>query len=279
VKGKTMLKRDVQELQRLARVIRSHIVRMIGVGQKGHLGGSCSIADVVTALYFAKMRHDPLNPQWPQRDRFLLSKGHGGAALYATLAHRGFAPLDALSKYARDGSAMAGHIVKDSMPGVETTAGSLGHGLPMAIGRALALKGSRSKSRVFVLVGDGECNEGTTWEGALVAAQFKLDNLVLIVDRNGEQSLGKSDDVLNLEPFAQKWRAFGWTCLRCNGHNFTELRKACDIKNRVAGKPTVIIAKTQKGKGVTYMEKDPLSWHYKTPKDEFLERARKELNA
>jgi transketolase len=266
-------------LKKRAGQIRSSILEMIVASGSSHIAAAFSITDILTVLYFDILNIDPKKPKWEDRDRFLLSKGHGGAALYATLAHRGFAPLDALSKYARDGSAMAGHIVKDSMPGVETTAGSLGHGLPMAIGRALALKGSRSKSRVFVLVGDGECNEGTTWEGALVAAQFKLDNLVLIVDRNGEQSLGKSDDVLNLEPFAQKWRAFGWTCLRCNGHNFTELRKACDIKNRVAGKPTVIIAKTQKGKGVTYMEKDPLSWHYKTPKDEFLERARKELNA
>lgn len=263
-----------------AKAIRASILEMVAASGSSHIAAAFSIVDILTALYFAVLRINPQEPKWPERDRFLLSKGHGGAALYATLASRGFAPLESLAAYAGDDSAMAGHIVKDSMPGAEVTAGSLGHGLPMAIGRALALKADGAgTSRVFVLVGDGECNEGTTWEGALAAAQFKLDNLVLIVDRNGEQSLGKSDEIMNLEPFAEKWEAFGWHCLQCDGHDFRQLLAACDLKNKFAGKPTVIIARTQKGKGVSFMEKDALAWHYKTPKDELLVQARKELDA
>jgi len=268
-----------EALTQRARAIRSSVLEMVADSGSSHIAAAFSIVDILTVLYFEILNIDLKNPKAAARDRFLLSKGHGGAALYATLAHRGFFPLEQLKSYAQNNSKLAGHIVKDSVPGIETTAGSLGHGLSMAIGMAMALKGDKNPVRVFVLVGDGECNEGSVWEGALAAAQFKLDNLVLIIDRNREQSLGKSDDIMNLEPFAEKWAAFGWNCLKCDGHDFKRLSECLDLKNTKAGKPTVIIANTQKGKGVSFMEKDPLSWHYKTPKAEFLERARKELDA
>lgn len=267
------------DLKQQARAIRQSILEMVSASGSSHIGAAYSIVDILTVLYFHTLKLDPKNPKLPGRDRFLLSKGHGGAALYATLAHRGFAPLEILQTYAKNNSALAGHIVKDSLPGIETTAGSLGHGPSMAVGMALALQAQKSAARVFVLVGDGECNEGAIWEAALAAAHFKLDNLVLIVDRNREQSLGKSDEIMNLEPFGQKWEAFGWHCLECGGHNFSELAESFDVKNKHIGKPTVIVANTQKGKGVSYMEKDALAWHYKTPKDELLEQAKKELNA
>jgi transketolase len=267
------------DFQNQSKAIRSSILEMVSASSSSHIAAAFSIVDILTVLYFSILNIDPTKPKAYDRDRFLLSKGHGGAALYATLAHRGFAPLEVLSQYAKDGSVMAGHIVKDSMAGVETTAGSLGHGLPMAIGMALALKAQNSKSRVVVLLGDGECNEGTTWEGALVAAHFKLDNLLVIVDRNGEQSLGKSNDVLNMEPFAEKWSVFGWNALESDGHDFTSLAEKFDKKRIVSNKPTVVIAKTIKGKGVSYMENDPLIWHYRTPKEDLLVQARKELDA
>lgn len=267
------------DIKAKAKDIRLSILDMVASSGSSHIGAAYSIVDILTVLYFEILNIDPKNGKMPNRDRFLLSKGHGGAALYATLAHRGFFPLSDLVNYARDNSALAGHIVKDSVPGVETTAGSLGHGLSMGLGMALALKAEKSQSRIFVLVGDGECNEGSIWEGALAAAQFKLDNLILIVDRNREQSLGKSDDIMNLEPFAEKWQAFGWNCLECQGHDLKELAERLSKKNIVPNKPTVVIANTQKGKGVSYMEKDALVWHYRTPKDELLKQAREELNA
>ncbi len=266
-------------LAKQATDIRKSILEMVSASGSSHIGAAYSIVDILTVLYFQILNLDPKKSKMPERDRFLLSKGHGGAALYATLAHRGFFPLEVLKTYAQNNSALAGHIVKDSVPGIETTAGSLGHGLSMGVGMALALKAQKSSVRVFVLVGDGECNEGSIWEAALVAAQFKLDNLVLIVDRNREQSMGKSDDIMNLEPFGEKWKSFNWNCLECSGHNFNELADSFNVKQIVRHHPTVIIANTQKGKGVSYMEKDALAWHYKTPKDALLEQARKELDA
>jgi len=244
-----------------------------------HIGAAYSIVDILTVLYFGVLNIDPKNPKLPERDRCLLSKGHGGAALYAGLGHRGFFPLELLKTYSQNNSALAGHIVKDSVPGIESTAGSLGHGLSLGLGMAVALKTDKNPARVFVVVGDGECNEGAIWEAALVAAHFKLNNLVLIIDRNREQSLGKSDDIMNLEPFVEKWKAFGWQVLESNGHNYKELADCFNINKQSKDKPLVVIANTQKGKGVSYMEQDALAWHYKTPKDELLEQARKELNA
>lgn len=271
-----MVNKQQAQLAVQARAIRCSILEMIANSGSSHIAAAFSIVDILVALYFNVLHIDPKKPNWDKRDRFLLSKGHGGAALYATLAHRGFADLTELKKYAQADSAMAGHIVRNSLPGVETTAGSLGHGLSMGLGIALTLKKSSLKSRVFVLVGDGECNEGSIWEAALVAAHFKLGNLTLIVDKNNQQSMGSSKEVMNMNPFADKWRAFGWNAVESNGHNFMELCKS--LRQKVSGRPTVIIAKTIKGKGVSFMEANPLDWHYKTPKDDLLLKAREELN-
>lgn len=266
-------------LRKRAGQIRLSILEMIVASGSSHIAAAFSVVDILTVLYFDILNINPKKPKWEDRDRFLLSKGHAGAALYATLAHRGFCEMSRLSEYSQNNFPTAGHTVRDSLPGVEVTAGSLGHGLSMGVGMALALKTKKTSPRVFVLVGDGECNEGSVWEASLAAAQFKLDNLVLIVDRNGQQGLGRSDDIMNLEPFAEKWKAFGWHCLQSDGHNFEELKKSFDTNSKVFGKPTVVIAKTIKGKGVSFMEKDPLSWHYKTPKDNFLTQAREDLKS
>jgi transketolase len=267
------------DLKKKARQIRLSILEIVANSGSSHIAAAYSIVDILTELYFGILRIDPKKPKWEGRDRLLLSKGHGGAALYATLAHRGFFPIQELKEYAQNGSSMAGHIVKDSVPGMEITAGSLGHGLSLGVGMALALKINKSKSQVFVIVGDGECNEGSIWEAALIAPQFKLDNLILIIDRNRQQGMGESSGILNLEPFMEKWKAFNWNCLECDGHDFRQLNKVLSPENKILDKPTVVIANTQKGKGVSYMEKDPLTWHYKTPKDNLFEKARKELDA
>lgn len=274
-----MNKKNTISLTETAKLVRQSILEMISGSGSSHIAPAYSIVDILVALYFSVLNIDPKNPAWEKRDRFLLSKGHAGAALYAVLAHRGFVGLDALKNFAQAKSAMAGHAVRNSIPGVEITSGSLGHGLPIGLGMAMALKKSAPQARVFVLVGDGECNEGSIWEAALVAGHFKLDNLVVIVDKNGQQGLGSSKKIMNMNPFAEKWKAFGWQIKECDGHNFIELSESLSSKSKVKGKPTVVIAVTIKGKGVSYMEAGPLSWHYKTPKEQFLIQAKKELES
>jgi len=260
-----------------ARSVRLSILDMVSSSGSSHVGSAFSIVDILVSLYFDVLKVNPQDPSWSARDRLLLSKGHGGAALYAVLAHRGFANVSVLNDFAQVNSSMAGHIVKGSIPGVETTAGSLGHGLPMGVGMAIAIKKTQPNARVFVIVGDGECNEGTTWEAALVASHFKLDNFVVIVDRNGQQSMGESRVIMDMDPFADKWKSFGWHVEQCSGHDFPLLKKS--LSHKETDRPMVVIADTMKGKGVSYMEADPLTWHYKTPKDELLKQARKELSA
>jgi transketolase len=268
----------IQGFEAQAKSVRASILEMISGSGSSHIAAAFSIVDILTVLYFTVLKINPKNSSWEKRDRFILSKGHGGAALYAVLGHRGFFSKSDLANYAQNGSAMAGHIVKDSVPGMEITGGSLGHGLSLGLGMALALKNNKSSSKVFVLMGDGECNEGSIWEAALVAKQFKLDNLVLIIDRNNEQSMGNCKKIMDMEPFLEKWKVFGWHCLECNGHDFTSLlstfKKALTIKS----KPCVIIAHTIKGKGVSFMEKNPLAWHYKTPRGDLYIQAKKELS-
>lgn len=265
-------------LETIAKNIRLSILDMISNSGSSHIGAAFSIVDILTALYFKALKINPKNSNWEKRDRFILSKGHGGAALYAVLGHRGFFPKTDLIHYAENGSAMAGHIVKDSVPGMEITGGSLGHGLSLGLGMALALKRDKSFSKVFVLMGDGECNEGSVWEAAMVAKQFKLDNLIVIIDRNREQSLGSCENIMDMEPFMGKWKAFGWHCVETNGHDFEKLISAFKKTKNVKGKPSVIIANTTKGKGVSYMEQNPLAWHYKTPRGDLYLQAKKELS-
>jgi len=247
-------KADVKNLELIARTVRLHIVQMVGVGQRGHLGGSCSIADVVTALYFSKMRHDPSNPSWPDRDRFLLSKGHAALVQYAALAECGYFPKDELKKTKRLGSILQGHPDLKSTPGVEANTGSLGQGLSIACGIAAGLRIDGRPSRVYCVIGDGELAEGQIWEAAMSASAFKLDRLVAILDHNGLQAMGPIAQRFDTSPLPEKWRAFGWHVSEINGHDMTAILNALDEADRIKGQPKIIIARTIKGSGIPFAE-------------------------
>lgn len=267
----------ISALQAHARQIRREILQMVARVKSSHIGGSFSVTDILTALYFGAMNVDPAQPNWPGRDRLIFSKGHCAAALYATLAVRGFVPVAKLAEYFADGTQLIGHPTRGCLPGVEATSGSLGHGLPMGSGMAYAAKADGATHRVFVIMSDGECDEGAVWEAALIARQHALDNLVAVVDYNHLQGFGTTQAVADLEPFADKWRAFGWDVREVNGHDFAALLNTFNALPFSPGKPNVVIARTVKGKGVSFME-NSLDWHYKYPQGDELERALKELN-
>ncbi|MGC4092885.1 MAG: FkbM family methyltransferase [Polyangiaceae bacterium] len=260
----------------LARAIRRSSLRMVHHARASHIGSCFSSADVLAVLYAGVLRVDPACPSAPERDRFILSKGHAAAVLYATLAERGFFPKEWLERYTDDGSPLAGHAVHKGVPGVEVSTGSLGHGLPIGVGMALAAQRSKAGYRTFVLLSDGECDEGSVWEAALFAAHHRLDNLVAIVDVNQIQSFGRVSEVLALEPFADKWRAFGWAVEELDGHDHGALTRVLGNLPRAAGKPTLLLARTVKGKGVSFME-DKLEWHYRSPNEQELAQALSEL--
>ena len=247
-------KPDIGKLEHLARIIRLDIVQMIGVGQRGHLGGSCSIADVVTALYFWKMRHDPRNPSWPDRDRFLLSKGHAALVQYAALAECGYFAKQELKNTKRLGSILQGHPDVKSTPGVEANTGSLGQGLSIACGMAAGLRIDGRSSRVYCVIGDGELAEGQIWEAAMAAAAFKLDNVVAILDCNGLQAMGQVAQRFNTNPIPEKWRAFGWHVVEIDGHKMGEIVRALNDVDGVKLKPKMIVARTVKGAGLPFAE-------------------------
>jgi len=240
-----------------------------------HIGTSLSMSDILAVLYSGTLRVNPQCPNWPERDRFILSKGHGAAALYAVLAETGFFPPSTLTEYCRDGSILTGHV-SHKVPGVEVSTGSLGHGLPIACGMALAGKRDGRPYRVFVVLSDGECDEGSNWEAALFAPHHKLDNLIGIIDYNKIQGFGAVKDVLELAPLADKWRAFRWSVREVDGHNLNELEKDLAAVPFESGKPSLLVAHTIKGKGVAFME-NLLAWHYKSPDGPQLERALREL--
>jgi transketolase len=262
--------------EELATRIRAHALRMVHQANASHIGTCLSMADVLAVLYANVLRVDPRNPQWPDRDRFILSKGHGAAGLYAVLAERGFFPREWLATYCADGTRLAGHASHYGVPGVEISTGSLGHGLSVGCGMALASKADRRDSRVFVLLSDGECDEGSIWEAVLFAPHHKLDNLVVVVDFNKIQSFGSVKEVLDLDPFADKWRAFGWSVREVDGHDHREIVGALSSTPFTQAKPSVVIAHTIKGKGVSFMQ-GQLAWHYKSPNAEQLARALAEL--
>ena len=249
-----MDKDPVKRLECIARRIRLDIVQMVGVGQKGHLGGSCSIADIVTALYFLKMRHDPANPDWPDRDRFLLSKGHAALVQYAALAEAGYFPKDELKNTKRLGSILQGHPDLKSTPGVEANTGSLGQGLSIACGIAAGLRIDGRNSRVYCTVGDGEMAEGQIWEAAMAASAFRLDHLVAILDRNGLQAMGAVTERFDTNPLVEKWRAFGWHVLEIDGHDMPAILEALEAADTIEGKPKMIVARTVKGAGLPFAE-------------------------
>ncbi|MDQ3820061.1 MAG: transketolase [Acidobacteriota bacterium] len=263
-------------LKELARTIRAHTLRMVHHARASHVGTCLSMADLLAALYGRILRVDPTRPDWPERDRFILSKGHGAAIVYAALAERGFFPTAWLERYCEDGSKLGGHITHAGVPGVEASTGSLGHGLSIGCGIALGGKRTDKIYRVFVMLSDGELDEGSAWEAVLFAPHHGLDNLTAIVDYNKIQSFGSVRDVLGLEPMADKWRAFGWAVREIDGHDYEQIVDALTHVPMEAGKPTVLIAHTIKGKGVSFME-NQLAWHYKSPNDEQLRRALVEL--
>jgi len=236
------------------------------------------MAELLAVLYGKVLRVNPSRPDWPERDRFILSKGHGCAALYAVLAERGFFPLDWLDTFYQNGSRLAGHITHTDVPGVEVSTGSLGNGLAIATGMALAAKRDGKTYRIFALLSDGECDEGSTWEPILFAPQHRLDNLIAIVDYNKIQSLGTVKEVMDLDPFADKWRAFGWAVREIDGHNLDQVEEALSTVPYERGRPSCVIAHTVKGKGVSFMEHQ-LLWHYRSPQGEEFEAALRELEA
>lgn len=261
--------------EEFARRIRVHALRMVHAAKASHIGGCLSMADLLAVLYTRILRVNPTRPDDLDRDRFVLSKGHATAILYATLAERGFFLPEELQTYCRNGSKLTGHI-SHAVPGVEVSTGSLGHGLPIAVGMALAAKSDRRTWRVFCILSDGECDEGSNWEAILFAPHHKLDNLIAIIDYNKIQSFGSVPEVLALEPFAEKWRAFGWHVVEIDGHDLEAIERALNSLPQETGKPTAIIAHTVKGKGVSFME-HKLEWHYKSPSAEQLNNALAEI--
>jgi transketolase len=259
-----------------ARTIRADTVRMIFKAKASHVGSSLSMTDILAVLFTGIMRHDPKAPKMPDRDRLVISKGHAAAALYATLAGRGYFPADWLDHYCAPNYPLFGHV-SHQVPGVEVSTGSLGHGLPIACGMAIAGQKAPVPFRVFTILSDGECDEGSVWEAALFAPFHKLSNLTAIIDYNKIQSFGRVEDVLNLEPFADKWRSFGWDVREIDGHDHDKLRGSLTPQGR-DGKPVVVIAHTVKGKGVSFME-NKLAWHYSSPSAEQMAAALAEIEA
>jgi transketolase len=261
--------------EQLALSIRARALRLVHAAKASHIGSCLSMADLLAVLYGDVLRVDPTAPDWDQRDRFILSKGHAAAILYATLAERGFFAAEELDQYCRPGSRLTGHA-SHHVPGVEVSTGSLGHGLSIGCGMALAGHRDARSYRVFVLLSDGELDEGSNWEPILFAAHHRLDNLVAIVDYNKIQSFGSVEEVLGLEPLGAKWNAFGWASQGIDGHDHRQIQAALQRVPFVPGCPSVVIAHTVKGKGIGFMENN-LAWHYKSPNDEQLAQALAEL--
>lgn len=266
----------VARLRALARSVRRRDLQLVHRAKLGHVGGELSAIDILVTLYFAVLRLDPSRPDLPDRDRFILSKGHAAVALYTTLALRGFLPLELLDTFALPLSKLNGHPDRTKVPGVETNTGPLGHGLPVAVGAALAAKLQDRSWRVFVLTGDGELQEGSTWEAAMAAAHYRLDNLTLIVDRNRLQQGDATELTMRLEPLADKWRAFGWAVAEVDGHDIAQLLATFSAVPLAAGQPTCIIAHTHKGQGVSFM-RDQAAWHHRVPDASELAAALAEL--
>lgn len=269
---------DTAELETVARRIREQIVRMTHAAQSGHPGGSLSAVEILTALYFGGvMRHDPADPDWPERDRFVLSKGHATPVVYAALAEAGYFSADLIPGFRSLGSELQGHVVRGRPPGVEMSGGALGMGLSFSVGLALGHRLDGRAARVWCLLGDGELNEGQNWEAAMSAAHFGLDNVTAIVDRNHFQNDGPGDEIMRIEPLADKWAAFGWGVHEVDGHDVGAVAQALCAARETRGAPQVVIAETVKGKGVSFMAENPAGWHGKGPSDAQLAQALEEI--
>jgi transketolase len=267
----------VKQIEQISRKLRTHIVEMTSAAQSGHPGGSLSSIDIIACLYFGIMKIDPKNPQWKERDRFVLSKGHGAPALYSALAEAGFFPAKYLTSLRQVGSALQGHPDMKGIPGVDMTTGSLGQGLSAAVGMALGFRIDSAPNYVYCVIGDGESQEGQIWEAAMSAGHHKLDHLIAILDRNQLQIDGKVEDIKGIEPVADKWRAFRWNVIEVDGHNIKDLLGAFEKAKANKGKPTMIIANTVKGKGVSFMEWNN-AFHGKAATAEELKKAVEEIN-
>lgn len=269
-------KQKIKRLQELSRKARQIIVDSLIYAGCGHPGGAFSSIDIMITLYFAVMRIDLKKSLWQKRDRFILSKGHSSVALYTVLYLRGFLKREVLKTFRQDKSILSGHPDMHKVTGVEMSTGSLGHGLSIGIGLAVAAKMDKKSNRVFVLMGDGETQEGSVWEAAMFAKHYKLDNLVGIVDRNMIQIDGYTEEVMSLEPYKSKWESFGWVVKEIDGHNFSQIIRALESTPFKFGKPSLIIANTVKGKGISFMENNP-EWHGRALKDEYAAIARREV--
>jgi len=270
------MKNTIKELETKACDIRRQIIEMLSKAGSGHPGGSLSAVELIIALYYEKLRHNPKEPKWPNRDRVVFSKGHGCPLWYAILADFGYFPKEKLMTLRQLGSILQGHPDCRRTPGVDISSGSLGQGFSTACGMAAAGKLDKKDYRVYALLGDGESQEGQIWEAAMCASHYKLDNLCAILDYNKYQIDGSIKEVMNIEPIKDKWSSFGWHTIEIDGHNFSEILDAYDKATTIVGKPTIIIANTIKGKGVSFME-DTAAWHGKTPNKEQEEQALKEI--
>ena len=271
-----MSRPDILTLKKKAVEIRKDILKMLTEAGSGHTGGSLSLVEILVALYYYKLKHNPKDPKWSGRDRLLLSKGHGCPALYTILAHRGYFPKEKLWSLRKFGSQLQGHP-QIGLAGVEISSGSLGQGLSIANGIALASRLDKSGTRIYCIMGDGETNEGQVWEAAMTSAHYKLDNVCAIIDFNKLQIDGFCCEVMDMGPYTHKWADFGWNVIETDGHDMSKLMDALDEAEKVKGKPTVIIAHTTKGKGVSFVE-NKVEWHGIAPKKEEYERAIKELD-
>ena len=268
--------RDIKTLEGIAKEIRTYILRMLTEAGSGHTGGSLSAADAAVAIYFSKMNFNPDNPKMKERDRFILSKGHAAPLLYSILAKAGYFDIESLLTLRKIDSSLQGHPCCETVPGVEISTGSLGQGLSVANGIALGLRLDKNPARVYCIMGDGEIQEGQIWEAAMTAAHYKIDNLCAVVDNNGLQIDGPVEKVMGIEPVHDKWAAFGWNVIEVDGHNMKEILAALDKAETVKGKPTMIIAHTVKGKGVSFFE-GKVEYHGLAPSREELEKALKEI--
>jgi transketolase len=257
----TLSQEELKNLKRTAAEIRKTLIDVTGWSGGSHVGGSLSMTEILTILYYKYLNIDPSHPEWEQRDRFVLSKGHGGVGHAVVLAHRGYFDAELLREFNHFGSQFGMHLDANKVPGVDVSTGSMGHGLGQAVGLALAAKTLGASWRVYCLVGDGECHEGSIWEAAMSGPHFQLDNLIVLVDRNYFCIDGNTEAIMALEPLADKWASFGWEVRQIDGHDFAQLAEAIDLAHNLRGRPVAILAKTVKGKGVDFMENEP-AWHY-----------------
>jgi len=267
---------NIKSLEERAKIIRRYVIKMLAKAGSGHPGGSLSAVDLLVVLFYNKMRHNPQQPKWQDRDRFILSKGHGCPALYAILADMGYFSVDKLETLRQFGSILQGHPCMKTTPGIEISSGSLGQGLSVGLGIALAAKLDKKDYRTYVMLGDGEIEEGQIWEAAMAASHYKAENLCAILDQNELQIDGFIHDVMSSHPIPAKWRSFGWHVIEINGHNYKAIIDAYNEAEKIKGRPTIIVAKTVKGKGVSFME-NQVDWHGKAPTKEEAEKALAEL--